>query len=185
MTPNEIFEKVKESLPFIRGITASGGECSLYPDFLQELFSLSKAEGLSCLMDCNGVVKLSDHPDLMAVCDGVMLDVKAWNKACFQHLTGSGNHPVKDNLLYLSQTGKLAEVRIVVLLAWVDAEAVIDGIAQTLGNADIQNLPLKLIRFRHFGVRGALENTPSPSLDFMQTLEQHAMEAGFEKVFIL
>ena len=33
------------SRPFIRGLTVSGGECTLYPDFLTELFTLARAGG--------------------------------------------------------------------------------------------------------------------------------------------
>ena len=38
MTPEQVFERICESLPFIRGITVSGGECSLYPEFLEKFF---------------------------------------------------------------------------------------------------------------------------------------------------
>lgn len=38
MTPDEVFNEVQKNIPFIRGITVSGGECSLYPNFIKELF---------------------------------------------------------------------------------------------------------------------------------------------------
>ena len=41
MSAEEGFEEVSGNLPFIRGITVSGGECCLYPEFLEELFGLS------------------------------------------------------------------------------------------------------------------------------------------------
>ena len=40
--------------PFIRGITVSGGECTLYPEFLMELFERTQMIGLSNLIDSNG-----------------------------------------------------------------------------------------------------------------------------------
>ena len=40
LTPQETYERVKSQLPFIRGISVSGGECMLHPDFLTELFCL-------------------------------------------------------------------------------------------------------------------------------------------------
>ena len=48
--------------PFIRGLTVSGGECTLYPDFLTELFTLARAGGLGCLLDSNGMVPLAPSP---------------------------------------------------------------------------------------------------------------------------
>ena len=43
MTPEEVYAKVKKQIPFIRGISVSGGECMLHPDFLTELFRPGKA----------------------------------------------------------------------------------------------------------------------------------------------
>ena len=42
MTPEEVFREVQKSIPFIRGISVSGGECDLYPQFLFQLFKLAK-----------------------------------------------------------------------------------------------------------------------------------------------
>lgn len=33
MTPEEVYAAVKRQIPFIRGISVSGGECMLWPDF--------------------------------------------------------------------------------------------------------------------------------------------------------
>lgn len=183
MTPEQVFDKVRESIPFIRGITVSGGECALYPDFLVPLFKLAHGAGLTCLMDSNGTIDLSGYPELMEVCDGVMLDVKSWDGGVFHALTGGENDTVKKNLRYLYDTGKLEEVRIVCLPGYVDAEATVDGIADTLG--DVSEVFLKLIRFRPFGVRGELEGHPAPSPAFMNRLKARAESRGFRRVLIL
>lgn len=185
MTAQQVFAKVCESIPFIRGITVSGGECGLYPEFLMELFRLAHTKDLSCLMDSNGTIDLSRYPELMEICDGVMLDVKSWKEETFRQLTGSGNEVVKKNLKYLADSEKLTEVRIVCLPGMVDAEDCILGISRTLSGEQIRRLPLKLIRFRHFGVKGTLENHPSPDLAYMQGLEALARAQGFEKILIL
>ncbi|MFQ9394370.1 MAG: 4Fe-4S cluster-binding domain-containing protein [Lachnospiraceae bacterium] len=39
MCAEEVFAEVKKQQPYIRGITVSGGECTLYPDFLEKLLS--------------------------------------------------------------------------------------------------------------------------------------------------
>lgn len=185
MTPEEVFKKICESIPFVRGITVSGGECSLYPEFLLTLFRMVHKEGLTCLMDCNGTVDLSRYPELMEVCDGVMLDVKSWEEETFRALTGAGNETVKANLRYLSDLHKLEEVRIVCLPGYVDAESCIRGIREILGAEAVSGLLLKLIRFRHFGVRGELKNAPTPDGAYMETLEELAREQGFTRIMIL
>ncbi|MCE5256189.1 MAG: YjjW family glycine radical enzyme activase, partial [Spirochaetaceae bacterium] len=127
MTAAEVYAKIKGSIPFIRGITVSGGECTLYPDFLRELFSLAKKDGLGCLMDSNGSIDLSFHEPLVDLSDGVMLDIKSWNPETHRALTGCGNSIVRKNLVYLAGHGKIEELRIVCLENEVDAEAAIEG----------------------------------------------------------
>lgn len=44
MNAEEVFAEVKKQQPYIRGITVSGGECTLYPDFLRELFTIARKD---------------------------------------------------------------------------------------------------------------------------------------------
>lgn len=50
-TAEQIMEQIAPDLPYIRGITVSGGECTLQRDFLAELFLLAKQQGLSTLIN--------------------------------------------------------------------------------------------------------------------------------------
>lgn len=185
MTPEQVMVQVRQSMPFIRGITVSGGECGLYPQFLTQLFTLARAEGLHCLMDSNGTVDFAQHPALMQVCDGVMLDLKAWARPVYTALTlDSDNAVIKKNLAFLASQGLLEEIRIVCLPGEVDAEVAIDGAAELLGTK-VGDIRLKLLTFRRNGVRGRLAETPSPSPETMTQLRQKAWDAGFAEVRIL
>lgn len=116
MSATDVAEEVKKGIPFIRGITVSGGECMLQAEFMEELFELIKPLGLSCLIDSNGTIPFQSYPRLLELTDGVMLDVKAWDSSVYKRLTGADNdNIVKDNLRLLSKLGKLTEVRIVCL----------------------------------------------------------------------
>lgn len=183
MTAKEVFTEVEKNIPFIRGITTSGGECTLYPKFLQELFTLAKDKNLSCLIDSNGTTDLSMFPDLMDVCDGVMLDMKSWDRNIFKRLTGGVNDVVKKNLVFLANTNKLEEIRIVCLPGEVDAEDVLQGIKSTIGDK-VMTVRLKLIKFRNHGVKGRLANMSSPSDEYMENLKERSIELGFSDVII-
>ena len=152
-------------------------------DFLTELFTLARAGGLGCLLDSNGMVPLAPLTGLMAVCDGVMLDVKAWEPAVHRALTGADNAPVKENLAFLSACGKLAEVRVVCAPDAVDVEAVLDGVAAALGPR-APSTPVKLITFRPNGVRGALAGRPSPTPEQMTAWRAYALSAGLGAVLL-
>jgi len=185
MTPDEVFQEVQKNIPFIRGITVSGGECTLYPNFIKELFTIASEHGLTCLIDSNGTTDFNKFPELMELSQGVMLDVKAWDEDTYVKLTGGPtNSVVKKNLHYLAEYNKLEELRIVCLPGEVDAEAVISGIAETIGEK-VSNVKLKLIKFRHNGVEGRLQNTLSPDDIYMQELLQLAHGLGFEKATIV
>lgn len=183
MTAEEVFKEIEKDIPFIRGITLSGGECTLYPEFLVELFTLGQKAGLSCLIDSNGTIDLSKYPELMEVCSGVMLDIKAWDMEKFKKLTGGNNEVVKKNLKFLSDTNKLEEIRIVCIPEEVDAEDILKGIKSTIGD-NISNIKLRLIKFRNHGVVGRLKNTNSPSDAYMNDLKEMAVEMGFRKIKI-
>lgn len=180
MEAGEVLDRVRENLPFIRGITVSGGECMLYADFLQELFVGARQLGLTCLIDSNGTLPFPG--DLLRASDGVMLDVKSWDPQVFRSLTGGENAQVKDNLRLLYKAGKLTELRVVVVPGLVDGAAVLREAAEALGG----NLTfrLKLIRFRPQGVRGPLAHRPSPDTAEMTALADLARSFGFQNVML-
>lgn len=190
MTAKEVFREIVGNIPFIRGITVSGGECMLYPEFLTELFTLAHESHLTCLADSNGTVSFAHYPALMEVCDGVMLDVKAWDEAVYCRLTkGTDNEPVKENLKYLLKAGKLEEARIVCLPGQVDAKEVILGVAKAAEEAAQdetrtrqKDVRLKLITFRNYGVKGEFSAFQPPPPKYMEELRNYALEAGFEDV---
>ncbi|WP_236660267.1 radical SAM protein [Isachenkonia alkalipeptolytica] len=183
-TAAEVFEEIRPNLPFIRGITVSGGECALYPRFLTALFTLAKAEGLTTLMDTNGSIDLSGFSELMKVIDGVMLDIKAWDPEVFYRLTGkkaTGALPV--NLHYLASTGKLEEIRLVCQENWVDIETALNKVAEKIPRY-YGKIPLKLIAFRSHGVTGKMKKAASPGPDRMEAYKKIAEELGYERIIV-
>ena len=64
MTPEEVMAEVEKNIPFVRGITVSGGECTLQADFLKELFTLAKSRGLTTLVDSNGSYAFDEDLEL-------------------------------------------------------------------------------------------------------------------------
>lgn len=182
-TPEEVFIEVKKNIPFIRGITVSGGECTLYPEFIIELFKLAKSENLSCLIDSNGMIDFSTCSELLKNCDGVMLDIKSWNSSIYKKLTGADNDIVKKNLKFLVDNNKLEEIRIVCIPSEVDADEILEGITKIVGEK-IGEIKLKLIRFRCFGVKGRFENIQSPDDKYMDYLRNLAISLGFKNIVI-
>lgn len=184
MTAEEVLEQVKKNIPFIRGITVSGGECMLYPTFLCALFDGAHKLGLSCYIDTNGTLDFLEQEQLLALTDKVMLDVKAWDMSVYQRLTGGNNDIVKKNLKYLAERNKLEEVRIVCQETMVDVERIICEVAKTVG-VNKKNFTLKLIRFRSLGVKGTLKEADTPTMEQMNHWKKIADQQGFLNMTIV
>lgn len=150
LSVEEVVERVKKNRIFIRGITVSGGECMVHADFLLELFKEIKKLGLTCLIDSNGYYNFKDYPELLDICDGVMLDVKAADLQFHQELTSQSNVGVLENLKYLLEKNKLEEVRTVLL---PHREKQNENTVMTVASIVQDKTTYKLLRYRPFGVR--------------------------------
>ncbi len=186
MTAAQVMEQVRKNMPFIRGITVSGGECTMQRDFLVELLGLAKAEGLSTLLDSNGSYDFSKDPQLMEVTDGVMLDVKAWTSQDHEQVTGVDNAVVRANLEFLAKAGKLEELRTVVSPGLFDAErAVREASAIAARYQDLHPMRYKIICYRPMGVRQAeKERLQQPTEEYLAQLAQLARQQGIRDVVV-
>ena len=182
MTADDIMKDIMNYRPFIQGITVSGGECTLQPQFLIELFTKAKEVGLTCFIDSNGSTDLSAQPELMALCDGVMLDVKVWDEVIHKRYIKAANDMVKKNLDYLINCGKLYEVRTVIVPELFDNEETVREVAKRISGHAIR---YKLIKYRNLGVRKNNLKMQTPSDEMMQQLEKIAQEAGCEQTIIV
>ena len=185
LTAEEVMAEVRKNLPFIRGITVSGGECTLWRDFLVELLTLAKAEGLHTLLDSNGTHDFSADPELMAVTDGVMLDVKAWDPEDHKRVTGVDNSMVLRNLRWLAENRKLPEVRTVVVPELFDYEGTIRSVSRLLKDTGRLDTRYKVICYRPMGVRAEYKAFQQPSQALLQHLAGVAESYGLTDVVII
>lgn len=180
MTVEDVMTEIKKQVPFIRGITVSGGECSRYPAFLQELFKGCQNIGLTTLMDSNGTLDFSQFPELLEVTDGVMLDIKAYSSKDYCRITGNDGRLILQNAVYLAEMGKLEEIRTVVVPELFEAEEVVAGIGRLLLPYK-ESVRYKLITFRPFGVREAYRGMAQPTQSFMEKLRESLIKQGWQK----
>ncbi len=186
MTPGEVYEKVKKQIPFIRGITVSGGECMLQPDFLEELFRLAAADGLTTLIDSNGTIPFSAYPSLLEVTDGVMLDIKAFHASDHVRITDVSNEIVLENAVYLAKRSKLYEVRAVIVPDLYDAEESIRRMGNFLAPyLSVNEFRVKLIAYRPLGVREAYSHYAVPDQPYLHRLEDILKACGFHDIIII
>lgn len=185
LTAEQVMRGVRRNMPFIRGITVSGGECTLWRDFLTELLALAKAEGLGTLLDSNGSYEFSKDPELMAVTDGVMLDVKAWSREDHLRVTGRNNACVLRNLEWLARERKLTEVRTVVVPELFDCRQTVREVSALLAKLGCLDARYKIIRYRPMGVREQYKGLTPPTEDLLQELAGIAAGYGLSDVVVI
>ena len=188
MTAEEVMVEVKKNVPFIRGITVSGGECTRWPEFLHELMVLAKNEKLSVLLDSNGTYDfIKDEENLLENCAGAMLDIKAFSLKDHQAVTGVDNGMVIQNLKYLAEIGQLEEVRTVIVPGLFNTKETVDNVSKIIAPyLNKRSIRYKIICYRPFGVQEEYKNIlQAPT---KEELEEHASIArnnGIKDVVII
>jgi len=186
MTSKEVFHEIKKQIPFIRGITVSGGECTRYPQFLEELFRLCQEKKLGTLIDSNGSLDFQEYKSLLNVTDGVMLDVKAYDLKDHIKVTSVSNENVIKVAKYLASIGKLYEVRTVVVPELFCVEQTVEQTARLLAPfLGLKDIRYKLIAYRPMGVRKEYSHYKVPDSIYMNRLASIVEKEGFHNIIII
>lgn len=88
---SEILEKAKRYKAYFGskgGITLSGGEPLLQPEFVYDLFSLCHREGINTCLDTSGSIINADVIKALSVTDRVLLDIKYDNNEDYKNYVG-------------------------------------------------------------------------------------------------
>lgn len=120
-TPEQLMEELKGDIPYFRnsekggGITFSGGECMLQPDFLEEILKLCHENGISTAVDTAGNVPYESFQRTNPYTDYYLYDLKAFHPESHRRVTGVTNEKILDNFVRLKRDGKKIIVRIPVV----------------------------------------------------------------------
>ena len=185
LSDEECMHEIEKQIPFIRGVTVSGGECTLHRDFLVALSRRVRAHGLGFLLDSNGNYDFSADGELLNAVDGVMLDVKAWDAENHLRLTGADNALVKRNLDFLATAGKLEEVRTVVAPDWMNPEETVEAVSRRLVSLGAANTRYKIIRYRPMGVRSEYRDQSVPTKERLNALAERANALGIANTVLI
>lgn len=116
-TDRELLDDILEYKSFIKrgGVTFSGGEPLLQPEFLLSMIRGCKKNGLHTAIDTAGVVDLAISKPIIEEADLIMLDVKAIDEDVFFDLTGGNLKKTIATLDFCEAIGKPVWIRHVLL----------------------------------------------------------------------
>ena len=130
----EIFEECSRDAGFYResggGVTLSGGEPTLQPEFCLEMERLCHAAGISVAIDTCGQVLTEAGLEVLRQADLVLFDIKGLDAGLHQRNTGVNNRVIQRNLQLLEEWGKPVIVRYPVIPHHNQQEA--EGIADLI-----------------------------------------------------
>ena len=113
-TPQGLWELIKDEQPYFKnsggGITFSGGECALQPDFLKEMVNICRQNTVHTAVDTAGHVPyewlVRINPDLF------LYDIKACSPEKYKEISGVDGVLIWDNLRKLISDGYNVHVRV-------------------------------------------------------------------------
>jgi len=160
------------------GVTFSGGEPLLQPDFLKETLKLCKNEGIHTCIDTAGY-GLSDYDEILNHTDLVLLDLKHIHKTDYEKMTGRSMDRFEEFLNALKKHQTKIWIRHVVVPGITDSEDHMDQLKayiQTIPNVEkVELLPYHLLgtnKYKVMDIPYSLEGVPAMDKKKTEMLQQ-------------
>ena len=115
MTAGAVIAEVLRDAAFYSehgGLTLTGGEPTLQPEFAEAILRLAKYEGLHTAIETCGAVRWQNIARLLPHLDLVLFDLKHVNRRAHERFTGASNTVILDNLRRATQAGADLIVRV-------------------------------------------------------------------------
>ncbi len=189
-TVSDVLERVERYLPVFErtggGVTLSGGEPLLQPDFVEAVLQGCHDLGVRTALDTSGALGSRASDRLLDATDLVLLDIKSFDRAVYARTTGGGN--VTPTLAFakrLAERGQRVWIRFVVVPGLTDGAGNVSRLAEFvsgLGNVE----RVDVIGFHKLGQAkyDALEipypvaDVPEPSGELLETIRSQFRATG-------
>lgn len=188
-TVKEVLDTVLKDAPYYRrsggGLTLSGGEFLLQPDFAYALLYCAKERGLHTAVETTACVSADIIERLLPLIDLVLMDVKHTDVNKHSQFCGYPNSIMLQNAPQIAQKAKELIVRVPVVPGFNDTEKEIRSIARfaaTLPRVErLHLLPYHRLgadKYTALGRSYALDGVLPPSDSKMDALLAVAQESG-------
>jgi len=137
ITSQELISEVLKDKDFYAddgGVTFSGGECLLQPDFVAEVMALAKKEGLTTAVDTCGFVPRSAFEKIADVCDLYLYDIKCIDADIHKAFTGVDNTIILENIRWLCECNRKIWIRVPLIPDFNCSEKEITNIANFIAS---------------------------------------------------
>ena len=182
-------EVLLRDLPFYRhsggGVTLSGGECTLYPDYLERLLKHLKERGIHLVLETSGYFDYEPFEEkILPYIDLIYYDIKIADPEVHRSVLGKTNRRILDNLYRLLEEKGVEVHPRIPLIPGITAtrenlSAIVDLLCEA-GAGDVSLLP-----YNPMGIEMAASlGRPKPPLQeaFMRCDEEIEIHAMFRTI---
>ena len=144
----EVVDLVLKDEPFYRtsggGVTLSGGEPTMQPDYLRALLRALKQKNVHTCIESHGGFSDEIRQMLLLYVDQFLIDLKHMDSETCKRFTGRGNEQTLNNILAIAEAGKDITIRIPVIPGFNDTE---QNMRESAGFAKRVGLDVHLLAF--------------------------------------
>lgn len=189
VTVEEVLDKVLQDMPYYRrsggGMTLSGGESLMQPDFAAALLRGAKESGLNTAMESTGFAPFETIQKLLPWLDLYLMDIKHIDSAKHKAFTGQPNELILENAKKIAAHAKELIIRVPVIPTFNDTVEEIRRIAQFAaelpGVRQLHLLPYHRLgqdKYQRLGREYTLAGLEPPTQEKMETLLEVAQMSG-------
>jgi pyruvate formate lyase activating enzyme len=193
-TPQELFALVARDTAFYEtsggGVTVSGGEPAMQPDFLEAFLGLCHEGGIATAIDTCGYADWRVYERLLAYVDLVLFDLKIADRERHRQATGVLPDRIFENATAIAARGVPMWIRTPVIPGYTDDEENIAALASLIAGRlpAVQRWDLLAYtnlgqpKYQRLDLPYALADADLPSRERMEQLAAVALDSGVRNV---
>ena len=191
VTVEEVLSEVMQDRPYYNrsggGVTLSGGESLLQPDFAVALLKACKDSGINTAIETTGFANAEVIERFLPYLDTVLMDIKHINSEKHKEFTTKSNERILENAKLIASKANRLIIRVPVIPTFNDTIAEIAEIAafaSSLPNvSEIHLLPYHNMgrdKYTGLGREYTMDDIKSPTTELMEVLKQTAEQFGLK-----
>ncbi|MEC4984915.1 MAG: pyruvate formate-lyase-activating protein [Oscillatoria sp. PMC 1068.18] len=181
-TVTELIAEIKKYRSYMRcsggGITITGGEPLMQPEFVKQIFRRCQELGIHTALDTSGYINIEIAKPVLEYVDLVLLDIKSHDPKIYRKVTSVSLEPTLKFAQYLSEINKPTWIRFVLVPNLTDSQHNVEGLAKFVSNLQnvekVEVLPFHKMgeyKWEQLGYEYQLKDTLPPSTALIQQVK--------------
>lgn len=191
VTVSEVMEVVMKDMHYYKrsdgGLTLSGGECLLQPEFAAALLEAAHYNGINTAIETTAIAGFDTIERFIPHVDLFLMDIKHLDSAKHKEFTMQPNERILENAMKIAMSGSHMIIRVPVVPTFNDKPEEIRAIAEYAkalpGVEELHLLPYhRLGQDKYEGLNRsyALINIEPPTNEHMEMLKHEAEKSGLK-----